>query len=204
MNVLARVMHRRGTTLLLAFPVGLPFLALYAHARPGMWDWWAFGWYGVTFVIGAVMYSDGRLVAAARRDFVPALIVGFLGTAALVATGFATWVGAGHGYDATYFVMVSLFAITSWAWTLALLGAGMHASFMQPRLHRRTGQAVLPTYVLHLPVVIAISFLVVEWPLGLWVKVPINVGLGLGATLLAVAAFMRVPLLRRLMGLRPE
>lgn len=200
-NALARLMRRRGTTLLFALPIGLPILLLFAHARPGLWDWWAFGWYGVTFVIGYIMYSDRRLLAAVRRDFLVALSVALVGTAALAATGFASWASARHEYDARYAVMVSLFALTSWAWTLVLVGVGMRAKFMQRRLRSRAGEAVLPTYVLHLPIVIAISYVVVQWPLGLWLKVPINIGLGVGVTLLAVTAALQVPFLRLAMGL---
>lgn len=199
-NAIARLMRARGTTLLFALPVGLPILLLLAHARPGLWDWWAFGWYGVTFVIGYIIYGDRRLIAAVRRDVVITLSVALLGTAALIATGFASWASARHEYDARYFLMVGLFALTSWAWTLVLLGVGMRAKFMQRRLDAGAGEAVLPTYVLHLPIVIVISYFVVQWPLGLWLKVPINIGLGVGVTLLAVAALLRVPFLRFVTG----
>ena len=201
-NALARLARRRGTTLLFAAPITLPVLGLYAHGVPGHWDWWAFGWFGVVFVVGYLLYCDDRLVAAARRDMVPALVVGVLGSAALSALDFSHWAASPHSYDATYFLMISLFGITGWAWTLALLGIGMRVGFMQRPLLAYAGKATLPLYILHYPIVVAFSFLVIQWPLGLGTKTLVNAVLGVGASLLVVVAALRFPLLRPLLGLR--
>jgi glucans biosynthesis protein C len=192
----------RGATLLLAAPITVPIVGLYTYASPGVWDWWAFGWFGVVFVVGYLLYSDERLVAAARRDMLPALVAAVLGSAALWAMDFVHWAAVPQTYDGTYVLMLTVYGITGWAWTLTLLGVGMRVSFMQRRLPPQASEAVLPTYVVHFPIVIAISFLVVQWPLDLWGKVVINVGLGVGVTLLVVAAALRLPLLRPLLGVR--
>lgn len=189
-----------GATLLFAVPATLPILGLYAYASPGVWDSWAFGWFGVIFLVGYVLYSDDRLVTAARRDSVPALVVGVLMTTALVAADFAGWASAPHTYSASYVLMLSLYGITGWAWALALLGVGMKLRFMQRPLHPRVGEAVLPTYVLHFPIVIAISFFVVQWPLDVWAKVVMNVGLGVAVSLVVTVVAVRVPFLRLLLG----
>jgi glucans biosynthesis protein C len=201
-DALAGLARRPGAMLLIAIPTTLPILALYAFGSPGVWDSWAYGWFGVVFLVGYVMYTDDRLVAAARRDLVPALVVGVLMTTALVAADFAGWASAPHTFSASYVLMLSLYGITGWAWTLALLGVGMHLAFMQRPLNPRVGEAVLPMYVLHFPIVIAITFAVVQLPLDLWAKLGMNIGLGVAASLLVTAVAIRVPFLRLLLGVR--
>ena len=78
----------------------------------------------------------------------------------------------------------------------------MRVGFMQRSLNRRANEAALPTYLLHFPIVIAISALVVELPLGLWPKAFINVAFGVAATLVVVGVAVRIPVLRPLLGLR--
>jgi hypothetical protein len=85
---------------------------------------------------------------------------------------------------------------------LAILGVGMRAGFMQRPLPPLASEAALPAYVLHFPIVIGISALVVEWSLGFGAKILINALLGVGVTLLVVFAALRFPLLRPLLGLR--
>src|SRR5205823_1380108 len=143
-DVLSCLARRPGATLLFAVPITLPILVLYAGAVPGVWDWWAFGWFGVTFVAGYVLYSDERLVAAAHRDMLPALVVAVLGSAALSTMDFADWASVPQTYSGTYVLMLTLYGITGWAWTLTLLGVGMRVAFMQRPLPRRAGEAVLP------------------------------------------------------------
>jgi peptidoglycan/LPS O-acetylase OafA/YrhL len=201
-DALGRLARWRGATLLFAAPITLPILALYAHGVPGRLDWWAFGWFGVVFVVGYLLYSDDRLLAAARRDRVPALVAAVLGSVALSVLDFPRWAAQPQSYSATYFLMLSLSGLTGWAWTLALLGLGMRAGFMQRPLPAYAAEGTLPLYILHLPIVVAFSFLVVGWPLGLRMKILVNVALGLGASLLAAAAAFRLPVLPSLLGLR--
>ena len=78
----------------------------------------------------------------------------------------------------------------------------MHIAFLQRPLARAANEAVLPAYVLHLPIVIAISMLVVQWPLGLAPKAALNVALGVGVSVLVAIAALRLPILRMLLGAR--
>jgi hypothetical protein len=112
-----------------------------AYASLGVWDWWAFAWFGVIFIVGYLMYSDDRLVAAAR-DVLPALVVGILGSAALSAMDFAHWAAEPQIYGGTYVLMLTLYGITGWAWTLTLFGVGMRVSLMQRPLPARASEAV--------------------------------------------------------------
>jgi peptidoglycan/LPS O-acetylase OafA/YrhL len=203
---LARATRWRGATLLFAVPLTLLALPLFGVSSSAGWDWAAFGLWGGAFVGGYLLFSDERLVAAARRDLVPALAAAGLGIAGLAATGFTSSIfeGGTHTYDATYLVVVGLHGLAAWAVTLSMLSAAMRAGFMQRPLPRLAGDAALPIYVLHFPIVIAISFLVVQWPLGLATKAVINVALGVSVSLLAAAAALWLPVVRTLLGVRPR
>ncbi len=201
---LARAARLPGATLLFAIPVILVALPLFGVSSRAGWDWAVFGMWGVTFLGGYVMFGDERLVAAARRDLVPAVVAAAVAIGGLAATGFTDSIfrGGAHTYDATYVVIVSLHGLAVWSVTLAVLGLAMRVGSKQRPLGRRAAEWTLPTYVLHYPIVIAVSSVVVGLPLDLWPKAALNVGLGLGVTLVVVAVVTRNRLVRPLLGLR--
>jgi hypothetical protein len=80
----------------------------------------------------------------------------------------------------------------------------MRLSFMQRPLHPRVSETVLPTYILHGPIVLAIAFVAIQWPLALWAKVLVTVVLGVAASLAVAGAIVRVTLFRPLLGVRGE
>ncbi len=89
----------------------LPFFAVSSATAP--YDWASFAMYGAMFVLGFVIFSDDRLVAAVRRDLAPAIVatgVALAGDAAV--TGFmpVVFAGGARRYDATYVLVVSLLA----------------------------------------------------------------------------------------------
>jgi peptidoglycan/LPS O-acetylase OafA/YrhL len=201
---LVRLAQWPGGTLLFALPLAVIAFVMFGISAPVGWDWAAFGLWGGTFVGGYLLFSDDRLLAAARRDLLPALAAAAVGVAGLAATGFTNSIfrGGAHTYDATYVVLVSLHGLTVWAVTLSVLSTAMRVRFMQRPLNPGASAVALPIYLLHLPIVITISAVVVEWPLALWPKALVNVGLGLAATLLVATIAIRVPVIRRLLGVR--
>jgi hypothetical protein len=80
----------------------------------------------------------------------------------------------------------------------------MRAGYMQRPLPPLASEAALPAYILHYPLVIGISALVVDWSLGFGAKILINLILGVGATLVVSAIVIRISALRLLLGLRPR
>ena len=201
---LSRLARWPAATLLFAVPATVPIYVFFASTvQPQLWDSWSIGWFGVVFLIGYVVYGDDRLVVAVRRDLVPALVVGVLGTAGLAMTGYAEWAATPQQYGPTYFLMLTLFGITGWAWTLAGLGVAMRVAAWQRPLAARVSETALPLYILHLPVVMAISVFVVRSPLDLWPKVLINLVLGIAVSVMVAATAVRIAFLRPVLGLRP-
>jgi glucans biosynthesis protein C len=200
---LTRAARWPASTLLLAVPATIPIYLLFASTlQPQLWDSWSLGWFAVVFLIGYVVYSDDRLVAAVHRDLVPALGVGALGTVGLALAGYAEWAAVPQQYGTTYFLMLSIFGVTGWAWTLALLGVAMRVAAWQRPLAARVREAALPLYILHVPLVTTISFFVVRSSLDFWPKVLVNVILGVSVSVLVAAAATRIAPLRPLLGVR--
>lgn len=203
LDAVGRLARWRGATLLLAVPITLPGLILAglssAEQGPSLE---AYAWFAVIFVVGYLLFSDHRFITAVRRDLVLALIVALLGSFALLAAGSVQGGDTPRTFGASYFLMMSLVGITGWAWTLTVLGIGMRAAFMQRLLPALAAEAALPAYVLHFPIVTAISSLVVQSPLEFVVKIVANALLGVGASLVVTAALLRISVLRPLLGLR--
>jgi hypothetical protein len=124
-----------GASLLFGVPISLALLALKA-AFPDEHDWGEFAWYLAFFLVGYVLVSDPRFLAAVKRDLVPALVVGVVGFAILGALDPFGWVegwAADPGYTPSYFLMLGLFSLQGWAWAVAALSVGMRVSrFRQP------------------------------------------------------------------------
>ncbi len=200
-KALGRFAQWRGAMLLLAIIVTLPRLAFSGIPASGFgWSLAAFVWYAVVFIVGYILYCDDRVVASIRRDLWLSLIVAVLGSVAL--TSFAMWARMPAPYSASYFIMWSLAGITGWAWTLTVLGFGMRVKFMQRPLPARLGEAALPAYILHFPIIVAVATLVIRSPLSLGVKILLSTLLGVGGSLLVAAVALKLPILRPLLGLR--
>jgi peptidoglycan/LPS O-acetylase OafA/YrhL len=203
---LARGVRWPGSTLLFTAPLIVIALPLFGISSPRGWDWAVFGLWGGTFAAGFVMVSDERLVAAVRRDLLPALVAAVVGIGGLAATGFTDSIfrGGAHTYDATYLLVVGFHGLSVWGVTLTIISAAMRVRFLQWPLPARVNEMVLPIYLLHYPIVIALSALVVQWPFDLWPKAALNVSLGLAATIVVVTLVTRIPVVRPLLGLRRQ
>ncbi len=166
------------------------------------WGADVFAWYALAFIVGYLLYTDDRFIASVRRDLYLALIVAVIGSAALIAAGYSQWVMSPKTYGITYLIIMSLAGVTGWAWTLTILSWGMRAEFMQRRLAMGIGEAALPLYVLHYPILFGIAALVIQSPLSLEAKVLVNEVLVVGTSLLVTLIVLRISVLRPLLGLR--
>ncbi|MBP1705805.1 MAG: acyltransferase 3 [Chloroflexi bacterium] len=204
-DALGKAARWPGSSLLFFLPTMLPPLFLLPPA-PDQFEWWQFGWYGAYFLTGYVLFLDEKWSAAIRRDVAPAIVVAIVASAGLIAADFTGWVAAHddapYVYDVTLVLMIFLYALAGWAWTIAVLGGGLRARRLQRPLPERVGEAVLPIYILHQPIVVAVSFVVVGLSVGLAVKAALIVVVGLAATVAVVELALRVPVIRTLLGAR--
>ena len=170
-----------------------PVTALAAAAVPLMVTEAAFGpdvntggWerlvYLFPFLYGFVIAGDARYEPALARARWPALAAALLATggllawaAALNAPGVSVTAGAVPGWSA-------LQGLTGWAWIVAIVGFAASITARQRRLPGAAGsrpgtapeprrrratryanEAVLPFYLLHEPVIVAVAWVIVRW-----------------------------------------
>ena len=213
----------RGAVLVPAVAVGAVCAAHELEEGFAAWSRWA---YLLFFLGGVVLASDERFRAAVRRDAGLAGLAGLVAFAAGMALflGPAQEVGAFTGDGAAQLAFRFLYGVAGWCWVVALLGyldrwgarrraatagGASHGTDPVPeRAWRRRawaylGAAVLPLYVLHQPVVVAVAHPVVRWDLPAPVKYAVVVVLSC-VVLLAVHDLLvrRTRVTRVLLGMR--
>ena len=219
---LAGFAERHGFAVVCAAAV--PLMATEAVFGP---DFNTGGWerlaYGFPFLYGFVIASQPRLEAVLRRFRWQALAVGCAATGALGVSvvglgGLGATPGAG--------VLAGLGALqglAGWMWVVAIMGfGGAWAARHRPgvgtarsvaapggsrlrRAARYGNEAVLPFYVLHEPVIVAIAWLIVRWHAPSPAQYVALVVLSFAVTLgLYEALVRRFRLTRVLFGLKPR
>jgi hypothetical protein len=189
---------------LLAVPITAVRLALRA-AFPEEHDWAEFAFYFAFFVAAYLVLSDPRLEAAVRRDLPVALGLGVAGLAALVVADFPAWLerwSANPAYSLDYLLIQGLYAVYAWSWTVVALGvAGRVRRFQTPV--PRAARLALPFYVLHQPVILVVAFVVVQWSIGIPVKLALVLAGSFAVTAALCGLVGRARVLRPLLGARP-
>jgi peptidoglycan/LPS O-acetylase OafA/YrhL len=200
-----RIAGRPGSTLLFAVPIGVLLIG-FAPLGTGEQDWSSFGWYFAYFVIGFVLLADERFLAAVRRDVRVILVVAVASSAALIALDLGEWMAnsASRGPDLRSLAIASVFALEGWAWSLVVLNLGMRVARLQLPVRQHLSDAVLPVYVIHQPVILAVAFFVVQWPVGILPKWVVVFGISLAITLALVELGLRGRTTRVLLGARAQ
>jgi peptidoglycan/LPS O-acetylase OafA/YrhL len=129
---------------------------------------WSIFAYFVFFISGFVIVSSPRIQVTIKRLRWVSLVMGvFLWGVfdpiwgALGDPDFGTW---------QFVIGSTIWCLCAWCWILAVLGFGFeHLNQNKPFL-RYANEAVLPFYILHQPVIVALAFFVVRWTIPDWFK----------------------------------
>lgn len=201
-DALARGLSWPGATLAFALPI-VVMMSIGVFLGTDEHDWFELWWYFTYFVIGFVLVSDDRFLAAIRRDGPLALGTAVVSTVILTSAPVAGALASIEGgLDVPHFLAGMLFGLEGWAWTLVILNAGLRVAALQRPVGAHLNEAVLPIYVIHQPVILAVAFFVVQWPIGILPKWLVVFGVSLAITLALVELALRVPLTRVLVGAR--
>jgi glucan biosynthesis protein C len=115
------------------------------------------------FVIAYLLATDSRFGESIDKNKVLALLVG-VGTSVfmlflLVTFGAETFTTT----DPAYYIMVSfVWALSGWSWVTAILGFGRRFLSFKHKLLGLANELVLPFYILHQTIIVAIAFFVVS------------------------------------------
>lgn len=200
------VAARRGAILLGVLPLVVVRVALHG-VFPEEHGWTDFTYYLLFYVYGTVLLVDRRLLATIVRDR-------WLGAAMAVVGVLVIGGGTGSGLigDAAWEPLEGATAgsvMLNLAMPLAAYGAGVVVvALAVTRLDRSTSllrygqRAIVPFYVVHQPIVIAVAAVVVATDLGLWTKAAITLVVSFAITMAAVEVVRRTPGLRRAFGVK--
>jgi glucan biosynthesis protein C len=173
---LARLGERRGGLLLLIIPLVLVQFVLRPFF-PAEHDWTDFVFTLVVFVYGYILYADERFVQAIRRDWLLMLIPSILSTLFFFAAG-ATDVAV-EWMDtpgtAGYYLLWSMWSVSSWCWTLFMLYVGMRYLDFSNKWLQYGQEMIMPFFLFHQPVIIVIAYYVVQWDADIVLKLPVVV-----------------------------
>jgi glucan biosynthesis protein C len=201
MSRLAGFFSRPGAIFLLAIP--LVIIGLLVNLQPGGigrrdFGGWSPLMYLVFFILGYLVACDPQFKRAIERQRVAALALG-------VAT---TLLGAYLLLSETvpssrHALMAIVRGCNSWFWLVAILGFGSRYLGFTNRALKYSNEAVLPFYIMHQTMIVAIGFLIADWSLGVMTKYLI---LSVSSFVVIVGiyqlAIKRVTVLRVLFGMR--
>jgi peptidoglycan/LPS O-acetylase OafA/YrhL len=163
---------------------------------------WSLPIYVFFFLNGFLLVANERLQESAGKLRWVSLAASLALVAALLALVPNQVVPA---FGTSRFALIfSLYGVASWCWVLAILGFGRkHLTLPTPWLGY-ANEAVLPFYILHQPVLLAIGFFVVKWQIPDLLKWCVIALVSLAIiTVVYEFAIRRVNVLRFLFGMKP-
>ncbi len=201
---LAGLCERRGGILLFFLPIAVVRLGLQPFF-PELQDWADFFSYGLFFILGYLLFTDERFLRAIRRDWLILLAAGIAATLGTMAIGMSQESFDLQKAPRTFWelFMWLLIAVCGWCWTAFMFFIGMRYLDRDSGVLRYGQMAILPFFVVHQPVILAIAYFVVQWDLGILPKLLIVV---LGSFIVSLGIYQllvrRIPLLRVMFGMK--
>jgi glucan biosynthesis protein C len=163
------ICNRRGGMLLLAIPLIIVNIAAVPpfFVFPSGYGGWKLPAYLVFFITSYVMACNPQFEEAIEKNRLPTLVLGILTSVLILAvTAGAMVVPAGNeggtGIGVYYVVESTVWALNGWCWVAAILGFGRKRLSFNHRFLKVSNELVLPFYVLHQSVIVAVAYYVVR------------------------------------------
>lgn len=196
--------ERRGGILIFLVPAAL-IRCLLQPFYPGYADWADFGYMLVFFIAGYVLFANPQLTAAIKRDGKLALVLGLSCTSVMIGLLLA---GIGHDWmvlpgTTGFYLAWTLTSINGWCWTVAALAASMQLLQHRNKWLDISQEGIVPFFLFHQPVIVLITFFVVQWKVPIIMKLPfIILTAYAGTVLLYEASVRRVRPVQALLGVK--
>ena len=160
---LATITNRLGGIFLLAIPIVIinviavpPFFVF-----PSGYGGGKLPTYLAFFVTAYFLATDYRFGESIDKNKVPALLVG-VGTTLSILIWIVT-LGEAFASTVPFYIIVSVvWALCGWSWAIAILGFGRRFLSLKHRLLGFSNELVLPFYILHQTVIVALAFFIVS------------------------------------------
>jgi peptidoglycan/LPS O-acetylase OafA/YrhL len=171
---LGRLVEVRGGILIFVLPLALARVLVQPFFAVEERGWLDFVYFFLFFILGYIIYSDKRFLSAVRRDrwllFGGGIVglVAFFGLFAVYGDIALEW---GMRFVVPWsIILIFAFTLMSWGWAISVLYLAMTRLNFSNKWLVYGNETILPFYLLHQPVIIVISFFVVQWEVNLWVK----------------------------------
>jgi glucan biosynthesis protein C len=157
--------NRRGGILLLAIPlIAVNIAAVPPYfVFPSGYGAWKLPTYLVFFILGFVMASSSQFDESLQKSRKISLLLAVILTIALIMFVASLGGTLPSGLDSSTYIFIStIWALNGWCWVVAILGfSSRHLSFNH-KLLPTANELVLPFYILHQAVIVAIAYYVVR------------------------------------------
>jgi glucans biosynthesis protein C len=166
------------------------------HFFPGYQNWGDTVYWGLFFVYGYILYSDPRLLECVRRGVTASVVWIVLSIVALSAVAVLTLLSIGQisnidkigtlpTIGITALIYISL-CLNSWGFMVLFLALGMRFLDFTNRQLKYLGEAAMPFYLLHHPVIVFIAFYVTRIAVSPWAQL---LTIGISAFLITGALY---------------
>ena len=173
-RVVAVVVRNHVAPLLLALPLCLVF---YNIDKWVIWtgiptpdhslipEWPSLLAYGIAFGFGWVLHRQTHLLAVWQRSWPVYSVVALVLTVVCWNMADTTNMFSVAGVGQVKLIYAACYALATWAWTFAIIGAGMQLFAGESPVRRYVADSSYWVYIAHLPLVFALQTVVMQWPL---------------------------------------
>ena len=207
---MSNLVERRGGILLFILPLALARILVFPiDPNPNAHGWLDFVYFFLFFILGYIIYSDDRFQDAVRRDRWLLFAVGVLGLASYfgltAVKGDIVFEWAQSFVWPWSIILIFSFTFMSWGWALDGLYLAMKYLNFTNKWLEYGNDTIMPFYLLHQPVIIVITYFVVQWEANLWVKLLVVIIGSLSVTLILIRLLIwPFNPIRTLFGMKPR
>lgn len=197
--------NRRGGLLLLAIPLILVNIAAVPpyFVFPSGYGGWKLPAYLVLFILAYVMASSPQFEESIEKNRTISLIMGIVLSLMIIVIAASTGgASPSSGIGGSYVGVSTIWALNGWCWVRAILGFGRKYLSFNNKYLKLSNELVLPFYILHQAVIVAVAFYVVGLNLLVIEKYFLIVVTAFPIILALLYPISKVNVLRFLFGMR--
>lgn len=200
---LAKICNRRFGIFLLAIPLIIVDLVAIPpfFVFPSGYGGWKLPTYLTFFILAYVVASDSQFIQSIDKNGLIALIIGII-TSVLIIVVFVVGGIDFFGTTSGYLIGTPLWAFNGWCWMVAIIFLGRKFLSFNHKFLGVSNELVLPFYILHQTVIVAVAFFVVGMTTIVMVKYLIIVFAGFAIISLLLIPIRQINVLRFLFGMR--
>lgn len=206
---LASTCNRRGGIFLLAIPliivdiVSIPPYFVFPSGYGG----WKLSTYLAFFILAYMLASNNKFEQSIDKNRITTLVIGIITSILIIIYASIMGVEAASvqaSIDSYYILFSILWSLNGWCWVMTIIGFGRRLLNFNHRYLKISNELVLPFYILHETVIVAIAFYVVNLNLLVILKFLIIVLVSFMIISLLLLPIKHIKILRFLFGMNPN